>query len=120
MTLALGGCATSSGTMAGDRNLITEEELASTTATNVYEVIDRLRPLWLHSGGPRSIALETEIAVIVDGSYFGSLQALRTVSPQGVWRIRYIGDAAEAAAAMPRLTTSRVVEAAILISIGRE
>jgi hypothetical protein len=106
--------------MDGGRNLITADELSSTTATSLYEIIDRLRPLWLITGGPRSIALGTEIVVIIDGSYFGSHESLRGVSPQGVWQIRYIGDAAEAAAAMPRLTASRVVEAAILISISRE
>lgn len=119
LALALGGCATTSGTMDGDRNLITADELSTTTATSLYEVIDRLRPLWLVTGGRRSIALETEIVVIIDGSYFGSHESLRGVSPQGVWQIRYIGDAAEAAAAMPRLTASRVVEAAILVSISR-
>jgi hypothetical protein len=106
--------------MDGDRNLITEEELSAITATNVYEIIDRVRPLWLISGGLRSIALETEIAVIIDGSYYGSHESLRSVSPQGVWQIRYIGDASEAAAIMPRLSASRAVEAAILIRIARD
>jgi hypothetical protein len=106
--------------MEGDRSLITEEELSQTTATSLFEAIGRLRPLWLISGGPRSIALETEIAVIVDGAYFGSVDSLRGVPLQGVYEVRHIRDAAEAAAAMPRLTTSRVIEAAIVVRIRRE
>lgn len=120
LVLTASACAGSRGTVESDRSVITGEELASTTAVNLYEAIDRLRPLWLLSGGPRSVVLETEIAVIVDGSYFGSVQTLRGFPLQGVQEIRHIRDAAEAAAAMPRLTTSRVIEAAILIRMARE
>jgi hypothetical protein len=54
-----GGAVTPSGAPAPartDRTVITTEELKNTGETNLYNVIQRLRPDWLRSRGPTSFS----------------------------------------------------------------
>lgn len=115
----LGACAATGGRQAiSDRGTITREELSSILAGNLYDAVERLRPLWLYRNTPRSVNIPTEVAVVQDGQYFGGLESLRSISPAGVWSIEFL-DGPAATAAIPRLSTGRHVESAIVIRFSR-
>lgn len=95
-----------------DRNTITTEEVRSAGVSNAYQLVERLRPLWLRSRGDRSVRLETEILVYLDGAMLGDLEALRNIPIDIVVSVRAL-DSAEAMK-LPGLG-SRHVERAIMV-----
>ncbi len=103
---------------ATDNRVITRYELSSIAVGNLYEAIERLRPLWLYRSAPRSLALPTAIAVVQDGLYFGGTESLRYISPLEVSRIELL-DGPAAVAAVPGLSSARHVEAAIVLQFLR-
>jgi hypothetical protein len=111
------GCA-STGTGSGDgrdMDILTREEILGAEATNLYDVIRRLRPRWLQVRSTRSLNMETEIAVLQNDMYLGSVDELREMTPELAYEIRYL-DGVRAAAAIPGLTSGRHIEGAIIIS----
>ncbi len=95
LPLALWSCASGSQGPSRDRNLISAEEIEGTGLRTAYEVVERLRPLWLHSRGDRSTHLTTEIVVYQDNTMLGDIETLRQVPIELVDVIRSL-DAAEA------------------------
>jgi len=95
-----------------DRNLISAEEIADSDSRNAYELIQRLRPLWLQSRGERSIRLGTEIVVYQDGTMLGGIDLLEGIPIELVRSVRVL-DSAEAGR-LPGLG-SRHVERVIMI-----
>jgi len=91
------GCASTPGSSGSrrDSNLITEQDIAGIPATNAYEAIDRLRPLFLRSRGKTSINTpNTEFATVyVDGVRYGDLNSLRNILAPHVLDIRYYNGA---------------------------
>lgn len=103
------GCASASGGAGGknvDRNLITAEELRGSSATNAYDAIARLRPQFLRTRGTiptggmtsRNDAGSTQqgqlggtvqIAVYLDDTVVGSVDALKQIEISAVQEIRY-------------------------------
>jgi len=112
------GCASTSGGSAEGgalSDVITREEILSVEATNLYDVINRLRPRWLHVRSNRSFNMETEIAVLQNDVYQGPAQeALRQMSPELAFEIQYL-EGARAATAIPGLMSGRHIEAAIIV-----
>jgi len=106
------------GPTAGSR-VITQEEVSTLSVSTAWDVVERLRPLWLRSSGARSRSarLDTEVVVVTDGQYFGGLPSLRQIPAGGVREIRYL-TGSEAVNAYPRVASGRHVEAAIVISQG--
>lgn len=90
--LVLAACATSVGGSArGARNVITAQEIATTTAQDAYDVIARLRPRWLQSRGAASIrdpAPQLPV-VYVDRIRMGGLEVLRTLNITDILELRY-------------------------------
>ena len=113
----LAGCA-STGTGGDDgrqENLLTREEIMEVGATNLYDVINRLRPRWLQVRSNRSFSMETEIAVLQNDMYLGPAgEALRQISPELAFSIEYL-EGSRAATAIPGLMSGRHIEAAIII-----
>lgn len=95
MVVALTACATASSgapKASRDANLITREEIAASMETNAYEVVVRLRPLFLKSRGSTTLdplALTTA-TVFVDGQRYGEVGSMRGISANSVDHIRYI------------------------------
>jgi len=110
LTLALvAGCASASGGAGGknvDRNLITSDEIRGSSATNAYDVISRLRPQFLRTrgtiptGGMTSrndagstqegqLAGTVQIAVYLDDTVLGSVDALKQIETASIQEIRY-------------------------------
>ena len=99
---ALAACA-SSGTSRGSTprssDQITSAEIAASSATNAYALIERLRPNWLRTPAIGSIgggARTQVIVVYLDGQRLGDLSSLRTLSVDGIKSMQWL-DAARAA-----------------------
>ena len=93
-TSLLAGCAratTESGANAGARNRLTQEELAATNATTLYDAIVKLRPDWLTSRGPSSVTdpTPTSASVIMNGNLLGRVDYLRQMRVLDVTEVRY-------------------------------
>lgn len=111
------GCA-STGAKAEEgrnRDVLTREEILGAEATNLYDVVRRLRPRWLQVRSPRSFNMETEIAVVQNEMYVGAAETLREMSPELAFEIRYL-EGTRAAAAIPGLMSGRHIEGAIIIT----
>lgn len=103
------GCASATGGAGGkavDRNVITSEEIVGSSATNAYDVIARLRPQFLRTrgtiptGGMTSrndagstqsgqLAGTVQIAVYLDDTVLGSVDALKQIETSAIQEIRY-------------------------------
>lgn len=115
---AFAGACASSG--AGERgsernpNLLTREEILSADATNLYDVIYRLRPRWLQVRSQRSFSMPTEVAVLQNDSYMGDMEVLRQMTPELAVEIQYL-EGSRAATSLPGLMSGRHIEGAIII-----
>jgi len=107
------GCSSLNQGPTGDRNLISPDEIQTSDARNAYELIHRLRPLWLQSRGERSLRLQTTVVVYQDGAMLGGIETLEGIPIEIVRSVQAL-DAAEAGR-LPGLG-SRHVERAIMIS----
>lgn len=115
--LTLAGCASTGGTTGeGNRSdLLTREQILEVEASNLYTVIQRLRPRWLNVRSVRSMGgMETQIVVMQNDMYLGNADHLRQMSPELAYEIQYM-DGARAAATLPGITSGQHVEAAIII-----
>jgi hypothetical protein len=108
---------TSSGTRS-DSRMITEEELSSISVSTAYDVVERLRPLWLRDTGVRSTRVATEVVVVTDGQYFGDISTLRQIPAGSLRELRHMSGS-EATNAYPWLASGRHVASAIVITMGR-
>ena len=68
-----------------NRDLITAEEIATISATDAFEVVERLRPSFLSSHGTL-----TPPVAYVDGLPFGELPALHRIQPASIASIQYL------------------------------
>jgi len=112
-----GACASSGAGQGGsDRNpnLLTREEILSADATNLYDVIQRLRPRWFQVRSQRSFSMPTEVAVLQNDSYMGDIEVLRQMTPELAIEIQYL-EGARAATSLPGLMSGRHIEGAIIV-----
>jgi hypothetical protein len=99
-----------------DRNLISETEIESVNATNMYDVIDRLRPGWLRARAPvRSLVGETDIVVFQDHVQLGSLDVLRQISPNMIKSAQFL-DASTAQSTLPGISRGQHIAGAIVLT----
>ena len=97
---------------ASDRNMLTEEELHSVPASNLYELIAKLRPQMLRAHGQSTLGGSTasDYAVVyLDGRNYGDIGSLRSLIPSQVSLVRYY-DATDAAGKFGTITGSGVIE----------
>ena len=110
----------SAGTTSGTRPLpdrVTAAEIAATSTSNAWDLINRLRPNWLReqrvgsiSGGRSSTQ---SVVVFVDGSRFGDVSSLRTLSSSGIVSMQWL-DAARAQSVLPGLSTEAIAGAIVI------
>lgn len=95
---------------------ITSVEVAATPVSNVYDLINRLRPQWLRTqtGSIRDNTRSQVIAVYLDDARMGDVASLRTISTSGVQSLRYY-DATRAATVL-RNPGSDPIAGAIVIT----
>lgn len=116
--LFVSACASSpnSGRDSGENmDLITREQILETGATNLYDVVNRLRPRWLQVHSTRSFNLETEIVVLQNEMLLGGPEALRQMTPELAYELRYL-DGTRAAVQLPGLMSGRHIGGAIVVS----
>lgn len=89
------GCAPGQGRITRTPEVITEEEVAASEARTAYELVERLRPLWLRSRGERSLRLPTEIVVYQGDTMLGDIETLHGIPIEVVHSVRSL-DSAEA------------------------
>jgi hypothetical protein len=98
LVFVLAGCGSAGGGTTGriQNDVLTAEEIATTTAVNAYEAISLKRPFFMKSRGMRSLrdapagqTVEYPI-VYMDRMYYGDLETLRTISVTTIVEIRYL------------------------------
>lgn len=87
------GCASGGpqGPNRGDRNSVTQAQLAATNSQNLYDALEKLRPEWLSSRGPTSVsnATPTIASVYMNGQMLGKIDSLREVRVLDVTSVRF-------------------------------
>jgi hypothetical protein len=80
-------CASATGTKSPRRstNVITAEEIASSTARDALEVVDLLRPQWLRTRGGPYLPI-----VYLNNAKYGEIDALREIPAANVAEVRYL------------------------------
>ena len=73
------------------RNVITQGEIDSTSASNVYDLIARTRAHYLKDRGAISIKTNTHARAVVfmNDQEYGILETLRNIAPMRLGEIRY-------------------------------
>jgi outer membrane cobalamin receptor len=96
LTAATSACGGSAPRVAtADRNLITAEEITQVESATAFEVIQRLRPRFLHRRGALSIRNPENVypVVYVDGMRRGEVGELRQIAASTVATIEFISAA---------------------------
>lgn len=68
---------------------ITADEARETGASNAYDVVQSLRPMWLRTRGTQSVTQDVGIAIYLDNTRLGGLETLRQVGVADVESIQY-------------------------------
>jgi hypothetical protein len=104
LALALAGCASTGSDpdarrVSGDRSVLTQEEFRGTGYSNLYDVVQALRPSWLVQRGPISFADPEagRVVVYLNNVQAGGAEYLRQVSLLDVLSLHYL-DPVEASA----------------------
>jgi hypothetical protein len=88
--LALWGCAAgTSGSPGFDANRISRTEIEEAGPTSAYDLIQRVRPLWLRNRGATSFTQETDVIVYVDGTRAGGRDELRRILSDRIESLEY-------------------------------
>ena len=102
--VALAACASTGPARSAPRSSdqITPAEIASSSANNAYELIERLRPNWLRTTiGSIGAGARTQIIVVyLDGIRLGDIGSLRQLSVSGIKSMQWL-DATRAATVLP-------------------
>ena len=91
--LATAACASSSQgprTARRDARLLSAEEIRTSSASNLYDVIRSQRPEWLIKRGQTSINLEGDIVVYVDNVALGGPESLKSIDVHSVQNVRFM------------------------------
>ena len=90
--LALSACAAASSSSGSSLNsdLITRAEIDEAGPSNAYDLIQKLRPIWLRWRGSTSFTQETDVKVYLDGTGMGEREALRRIDTFNIESIQYL------------------------------
>jgi hypothetical protein len=73
-----------------DTRSLSAEEIRTSSASNLYDVIRSYRPEWLIKRGQTSINLEGDIVVYVDNVALGGPESLKSIDVQSVQHVRFL------------------------------
>jgi hypothetical protein len=100
------------------RDMISREEIVESGATNLYEVVQRLRPGWLRGGNVSNIrGGGTSVVVYQNNTPLGGPEALRQLTPGYAASLRFL-DGTEASNTLPGLGSRRVAGAIVVVLPG--
>lgn len=89
--LAFTACA--SGPQVGARmnaDRISRVEIEEAGPSSAYDLIQKVRPIWLRKRGQTSFTQEGDVAVYLDGTRLGERESLRNVSTVNLESLEYI------------------------------
>jgi len=91
-----GGTARAGSSARRDANVITAEEIATTTAQTLFDAVRNLRPQWTRRSRPTAMLQQNqgELIVYVDGTRFGNMESLRQINPGSAQAVRYYSPSA--------------------------
>ena len=84
------GCTPRASTNSGNRNVITSEDVRELTRLSAFEIVQRLRPMWLQPRGVDSFRQSNAVAGYLDGLRIGDVSALRNIRANDIKEIRYL------------------------------
>jgi hypothetical protein len=84
-----GGAASPETATPAVADVVTREEIATTSATTAYDAIQQLRPAWLQSRGVGGAA-NAVIQVVVNGIRRGDVQFLRSLRTTNIAEVRFV------------------------------
>lgn len=95
LAVMLVSCSSSTGaryTSGRQTNIITAEEITTTSSTNAYDLIRSLRPLWLRGRGQKSIYNTTASypVVYVNGVRYGTPETLSGISTANITLVKFL------------------------------
>jgi hypothetical protein len=113
-------CASSGTTRnRADQFALSRAEIETAQVSNLYEVVQRLRPRWLDLRGTRSLGLGTGVVVYQNQTYLGGVDVLKQMGRESAERLRYM-DGPKASASLPGLGSQHVQGAIIIEPRGRQ
>jgi hypothetical protein len=90
-TLVVVACAGySTGSSRSNSNLITQAEIAEAGTSDAYQLVQRLRPVWLQTRGATSFTQGGDVAVYMDGTKVGEREALRSIRTDDIESIEFL------------------------------
>jgi hypothetical protein len=100
------------------RDVISQDEISESGATNLYDVVQRLRPGWLRGGSASNLGGGgTGYVVYQNNTPMGGLDALRQMSPGYAESLRFL-EGTEASNVLPGLGSRRVAGAIVVVTPG--
>ena len=112
---AFWGCAsTKVQKEAQSSTVITRDEIMNAGASNLYDVVRRLRPQWLSIKSASSFQLPDEIVVFQGDMQLGGPEALRSIVPGLAYEIQWM-DGIRASSVLPGVMSGRHIVGAIII-----
>jgi hypothetical protein len=119
---AFTGCATTSSTKGSQRtsgrDLLQQEEILAARASNLYDVVRRLRPNWLNIRASAQSIRPTPTSILVyEGAIrLGDVEVLKSMSPESVGSMRYLSST-EATATLVGTTAGWVAGVIVITSV---
>ena len=113
--LLLTACAaapTGEGRINPDR--ITQAEIDEAGPSSAYDLVQKLRPIWLRKRGPTSFTQEGDVVVYLDGTRMGLRESLRNISTANLAALEYL----DARRATNRFGAGHVYGAILLMTRG--
>ncbi len=90
-TLVVVACAGySTGSPRSNSNLITQVDIAEAGTADAYQLVQRLRPVWLQIRGSTSFTQGSDVAVYLDGTKVGEREALRSIRTDDIQSIEFL------------------------------
>ena len=115
--VVISGCASRGTTRTQtEPDRITTTEIASSSATNAYELINRMRPNWLRRTAPGSLGggVRSQVVLVyVDGTKYGELTTLRSLGIGGLKSIQWL-DAVRAGTLLPGIGSEPIAGAIVI------
>lgn len=112
---SLWGCASTKATKDQTSDVLTREDIMGAGATNLFDVVNRLRPRWLQIRTVSSFNLSDEIVVFQESMNLGGPDALKQIPPELAYEIRWM-DGVRASSMLPGLMSGRHITGAIIVS----
>ncbi|MFH1763136.1 MAG: lipoprotein [Gemmatimonadota bacterium] len=90
--LTLTACSTGQpGSPRPNAEKVTRVEIDEAGPSDLYTLVQNLRPIWLRERGATSFTDETDVAVYLDGARMGGRESLRVIHSSNVETLEFYG-----------------------------